>query len=235
MAAPNPAENKVTLQTDNKQGPVPAYLFESPVGKQQKVGIVVIQEWWGINNEIKGKAAKFAGKNISAIVPDLYRGKTATTDQEASHLMSGLDWAGAVLDIKAAMAHLKSLGYQKIFVTGYCMGGALALASSVLNGAELSGGIVYYGIPDKKLGDPVNLKVPLQCHFGKLDNYPGFSDQKAALALEATLKAINAKHEFYHYDGCKHAFTKTDGPNYSAADAATAFDRTVAFVQKYSS
>jgi carboxymethylenebutenolidase len=232
--APAHSSLKVSIKSENKAGEVPGYLFVSEAGKSSGVGIVVIQEWWGINDEIKLKGSKFSAAGFSAIVPDLYRGKVAKDDEEAGHLMGGLDWQGAVQDIKAAGEYLKAAGYKKIFVTGYCMGGALTLASAVLNGpSTFAAGIVYYGICDPKLADPKNLKVPLQCHFGKLDTYPNFSDPKAAGALETTLTAIKASFEFYHYDGANHAFTKSDGPNYNAAAAATAFERTVAFVNKH--
>lgn len=232
-AAAAPAGTTVTIASENKLGSVPGHLFESAAGKSAGVALVVIQEWWGINSEIKLKAGKFQAKGITALVPDLYRGKTATTDQEASHLMDGLDWQGAVKDLAGAAAYLKAAGYTKVFVTGYCMGGALALATGVLNGANLKGAIVYYGIPQVGLADPNNVKIPVQCHFGTADAYPGFSDNKAATALEETLKKIKAEFEFYHYDGLKHAFTKSDGPNYNAAGAALAFDRTVAFITKF--
>lgn len=232
MAAAAADGKSVSIASENKAGAVPGYLFESAAGKQKGVALIVIQEWWGVNAEIKGKAAKFEAKGITALVPDLYRGKTATTDQEASHLMEGLDWPGAVQDLKGAAAFLKAAGYGKVFVTGYCMGGALALATAVLNGDNLKGGIVYYGIPSAQLANPENLKIPVQCHFGTADSYPNFSDNKAATALEETLKKIKANFEFYHYKDLKHAFTKSDGPNYNAAGAAEAFDRTVAFINK---
>ncbi len=196
MSAAAAASTTVSLQTENKKGAVPGHLFESAEGKKKGVALVVIQEWWGINSEIKSKGAAFQAKGITAIVPDLYRGKTATTDQEASHLMSELDWVGAVQDIKGAVQYLKSAGYAKVFVTGYCMGGALTLAASVLDGGNVAGGIIYYGICDKKLADSINLKVPVQCHFGTADSYPGFSDNKAAVALQTTLKDISTSVRF---------------------------------------
>ncbi len=227
-------EQSVSVESENKKGAVPATVYENGDAKAKGVAIVVIQEWWGINNEIKSKGRAFCAKGVTAIVPDLYRGKAATTDQEASHLMSELDWPGAVQDIKGAVQYLKKAGYSKVFVTGYCMGGALALAASVLDGGNVRGGIAYYGIPDAKLADPLNLKVPFQGHFGTLDSYPGFSDQKAAAALGEKLKSIKADYEIFNYEGANHAFTKIDGPNFNPVAAALAFSRTLEFIAKHS-
>jgi len=188
-----------------------------------------------LNKQIKDKASDFAKQGIITIVPDLYRGKVAIDREEANHLMSELDWMGAIDDVRGAINYLKkNLGVNKVFVTGFCMGGALSLASSVRLGKDLAGAIVYYGIPPKELADPSNVSTRLQLHFGTKDSHPGFSDSKAQDALEKTLKEAGVSHEFYRYDGCEHAFTKYDGPNYNPQAAALSFDRTIDFIRKHS-
>jgi len=224
-------EYKINLpSSENKSGALPTYVFEA----NSDVALVVLQEWWGVNDQIKSRAKEFQSKNITAVIPDLYRGKVATSNEEANHLMSGLDWKGAVEDVRTAVRFLKSYGFKKVFVVGYCMGGALSLASAVHVGKELSGAIVYYGIPSKELADPSQAAAPLQLHFGTKDANAGFSDAKAQDALEATLKQHHVPHEFFRYDGLGHAFTNVNNKDGFNADAAhLALDRTAKFVESH--
>src|SRR5947209_19139977 len=83
-------------------------------------GIVVIQEWWGLNDQIRGVADKLAASGYRALVPDLYRGKVALQANEAEHLMKGLDFAMAAgQDVRGAVQHLKATGSAKVGVTGF--------------------------------------------------------------------------------------------------------------------
>jgi carboxymethylenebutenolidase len=92
------------------------------------IGLIIIQEWWGLNQQIKNMTKKFAKSlDALAITPDLYRGKVATVADEANHLMTHLDWSNAVQDIRNASEYLKKKGCIKIGVLGFCMGGALVI------------------------------------------------------------------------------------------------------------
>lgn len=177
------------------------------VGKANAPGIVVLQEWWGVDFEIKNHALKVSQFNSGyrALIPDLYRGKVGLDAAEAQHLMDGLDWQGAVKDIQASANWLKANGSQKVGVTGFCMGGALAIASSVLV-PEVDAAVAFYGVPPPELADPVKAKAPVQAHFGELDSIAGFSDVKTANTLEEKLKASGVPHEVYIYPGVSHAF-----------------------------
>ncbi|KAJ0457684.1 putative carboxymethylenebutenolidase [Helianthus annuus] len=178
------------------------------VGKDDAPGIVVIQEWWGVDFEIKNHAFKISQLGYKALIPDLYRGKVGLDAAEAQHLMDGLDWPGSVKDIQASVNWLKANGSQKVGVTGYCMGGALTIASSVLI-SGIDAGVAFYGVPPPQLADPAEAKVPIQAHFGELDNIVGFSDIKAAKALEEKLKASGTPYEVHVYPGVTHAFMNT--------------------------
>ncbi|KAL4581350.1 hypothetical protein LXL04_017564 [Taraxacum kok-saghyz] len=180
------------------------------VGKKDAPGIVVLQEWWGVDFEIKNHALKISklDPGYKALIPDLYRGKVGLDAAEAQHLMDGLDWPGAVKDIQASVNWLKANGSQKVGVTGYCMGGALAIASSVLV-PEVDAAVAFYGVPPNELADPMNIKAPVQAHFGELDNIAGFSDVKTAKALEEKLKASGKPYEVHIYPGATHAFMNT--------------------------
>lgn len=177
------------------------------VGKEDAPGIVVLQEWWGVDFEIKNHAEKISqlGPGFKALIPDLYRGKVGLDVAEAQHLMDGLDWQGAVKDIRASVNWLKANGSKKVGVTGFCMGGALSIASSVL-APEVDAVVAFYGVPSSELADPAQAKAPVQAHFGELDNFVGFSDVTAAKALEEKLKASGVPYEVHIYPGNAHAF-----------------------------
>ncbi|XP_010522354.1 PREDICTED: uncharacterized protein LOC104800998 [Tarenaya hassleriana] len=177
------------------------------VGKDEAPGIVVVQEWWGVDFEIKNHAVKISQlePGFKALIPDLYRGKVGLDAAEAQHLMDGLDWQGAVKDIRASVNWLKANGSKKVGVTGMCMGGALAIASSVLV-PEVDAVVSFYGTPSSELADAAQAKAPVQAHFGELDNFVGFSDVTAAKALEEKLKASGVGYEVHIYPGNGHAF-----------------------------
>ncbi|KAL6135228.1 hypothetical protein ACLB2K_067456 [Fragaria x ananassa] len=192
---------KVQIQRDDTA--FDAYI----VGKEDAPGIVVLQEWWGVDFEIKNHAVKISelAPGFKALIPDLYRGKVGLDVAEAQHLMDGLDWQGAVKDIQASVNWLKANGSKKVGVTGFCMGGALSIASSVLV-PEVDAVVAFYGVPSSELADPAQAKAPIQAHFGELDSFVGFSDVTAAKSLGEKLKASGVPYEVHLYPGNAHAF-----------------------------
>lgn len=200
-SASSPPFKKIQIQRDHTT--FDAYV----VGKEDAPGIVVLQEWWGVDFEIKNHAVMISqlGPGFKALIPDLYRGKVGLDVAEAQHLMDGLDWQGAVQDIRASVNWLKANGSKKAGITGFCMGGALSIASSVLV-PEVDAVVAFYGVPSSELADPAQAKAPIQAHFGEKDNIVGFSDVTAAKALEEKLKASGVPHEVHIYPGIGHAF-----------------------------
>jgi len=177
------------------------YLAEPKAGKNAP-GVVVIQEWWGLNDQIRGVADKLAGAGYRALVPDLYRGKSALEAKEAEHLMNGLDFADAAgQDVRGAVQYLKSTGSTKAGVTGFCMGGALTLLAAV-NAPETDAAVAWYGFPPLEYVDASKIKAPLMGHWATQDQFfpIGKVDE-----LEKKLRAANVKFEFHRYDA-KHAF-----------------------------
>jgi len=119
--------------------------------------------------------------------------------------MSGLDWPGAVADIAASAKWLKKNGSPKVGVTGFCMGGALTIASAVRI-PEVDAAVAFYGIPPPELADPTQAKAPVQAHFGQNDSNKGFSDVESAKALEEKLQKSGVPSEVYIYPNVAHAF-----------------------------
>jgi len=210
------------------------YLAE-PSDKVNAPGIVVIQEWWGLDDEVKSVADRLAKAGYRALVPDLYRGKLALEAKEAEHLMGDLNFGDAAgQDIRGAVQYLKATGSKKVAVTGFCMGGALTVLSAC-NVPELDATIVWYGYPPLEYVNAPGITKPMMAHWASHDDFFAISgvDQ-----LEAKLTEAGAKHEFYRYDA-KHAFAnpKSDSRGlpplaYNAKAAILAWDRTMAFLKK---
>ena|SRR5258706_12981987 len=210
---------------------VPGYLAESAAGGP---GIVVIQEWWGLNDQIKGVADKLAKAGYRALVPDLYRGKVALAANEAEHLMTSLNFGEAAgQDVRGAVQFLKGKS-KKVGVTGFCMGGALTLLSAV-NVPEVDAGVAWYGFPPLEYVDASKIKIPLMGHWATED--VPFPIAKVA-ELEKKLTAANVKFEFHRYNA-KHAFANETADSkklamlkYDPVAAELAWKRTMAFLAK---
>lgn len=212
-----------------------AYLVE-PTEVSGAPGLVVIQEWWGLNEQIKGVADKYAAAGYRVLVPDLYRGKETLDAREADHLMNDLDFADAAgQDIRGAVLYLKKTGSEKVGVTGYCMGGALTLLAAVLV-PESDANASWYGYPPLEYVDADKIKSPLIGHWGKQDQVFTIDGVDA---LEDKLNESDVDYEFYRYDA-KHAFAneESDSRNlpplaYNPDAAKLAWQRTLTFFDNY--
>lgn len=193
-------------------------------------GLVLIQEWWGINDQIQGIGRRLAAAGYRVVIPDLYRGRSTAAADEANHLMSGLDWAGAVRDIAGALAFLKDQAPSApVGLTGFCMGGALTIAG-LCNVPGFTAGVCFYGIPPAALADPTTLKVPLQAHFAEFDDW---CTPAAVSALEDQLRRSSADYELHRY-AAKHAFLNESRPEvYDPASATDAWRRTLEFFHRH--
>ena len=192
---------------------------------QGRPGVVVIQEWWGLNDQICGVADRFARAGYNALAPDLYKGRLTTQPDEANHLMTGLDFADAThQDLRGAAQHLQAQS-GKVAVMGYCMGGALTIGAAV-HVPEFAAGVCLYGIPPKAFADPAEFRVPLQGHFANKDDW---CTPTAVDDLETTLKAAGVTHEIYRYEAA-HAFAIERSAAYDVACANQAWERMAAFL-----
>lgn len=214
---------------------VAGYLAE-PANAAAAPGMVVIQEWWGLNDQIKGVADKLAAAGYRALVPDLYRGKVALEANEAEHLMSNLDFADAAgQDVRGAARYLKASGSAKVGVTGFCMGGALTLLSAV-NVPEADAVVTWYGYPPLEYVDASKIKAALMGHWATEDT--AFPIAKVD-ELEKKLRDAHVDFEFHRYNA-KHAFANetADSKNlpflkHDAAAAQLAWRRTLDFLAKH--
>ena len=212
-----------------------AYLAKPKEGENAPA-IVVIQEWWGLNDQIKAVAERLADAGYQALVPDLYRGKLALEENEAKHLMNGLNFGDAASqDIRGAVQFLKGLGSKKVGVTGFCMGGALTFLSSVFV-SELDAAVIWYGYPPLEYIDATKISAPIMGHWGIHDDVFAISGVDE---LEKKLTAASVSFEFFRYD-TKHAFAneEADSKNlpylkHDAKAAELAWTRTMEFFKKH--
>ncbi len=206
------------------------------VGAAKAPGIVVIQEWWGLNDQIKRVAERFVAVGYRVLVPDLFRGQVTMEAKEAEHLMNDLNFVDAASqDIRGAVQYLRASGSAHVGVSGYCMGGALTVLTAMLV-PESDANVTWYGYPPLEYVDPGKIKAPLLGHFGTQDQFFAIGGVDA---LEAKLKGARVGYEFYRYEA-KHAFANEEADSmklpllgYAPKAAALAWDRTLAFFEKY--
>ena len=201
--------------------------YVTPWSDRKGPGVVVIQEWWGLNSQIKGVADRLGKAGYRAIVPDLFRGKLAKDGAEASHMMNGLDWDDAAeQDIRGAVQYLRKESGGAVGVMGFGMGGALTLvAGTRLSGIEA--GVCFYGIPPQTKADPRRLRVPMQFHFAHEGDW---CTPEAVDKLEAGLRQGSAIYEVHRYDA-KHAFMNEARPEvFNPGASAKAWERTLQFL-----
>ena len=197
---------------------------------QGRPGVVVIQEWWGLNDQICGVADRFARAGFNALAPDLFKGRVTQDADEASHLMNGLDFPGAThQDIRGGVDYLHGMSGGKVAAMGFCMGGALAIAAAV-HVPRLSAAVCFYGIPPREFADPANIRVPFQGHFA---NRADWCTPAAVDALDAAMRAKGATPELHRYDADHAFFNERRGEVYDAACAVLAWERTIAFLAKH--
>lgn len=197
-------------------------------------GVVLIGEWWGLDDRFKATADRLASHDFNVLAPDLFRGRSAATGDEANHLAEGLDFVDAASqDLPGAGRYLREHGAKRVGIMGFCMGGALAMLS-VMHGGAFDAASVWYGFPPPEAGDPKGISVPIQAHWALED---GFFKIERADAIERELVAAGKKPEFHRYDA-KHGFFNTGElgkgglGHYHREHAETAWRRTVEFFDR---
>ncbi len=199
-------------------------------GRDDAPGVVVIQEWWGLQDQIKSVADKYAAAGFDAIIPDLYAGVVVPYHDEeaAGREMDALDFLSATdLQVKAAADFLACPG-RRIGLTGFCLGGIVSILGAIRLDV-FAASSCYYGLPSPEQGWPADVKIPVQGHFALGDTWctPAMVD-----AFEAGLIAAGKEFEIYRYD-CDHGFFNPDIKEYDAASAELSWQRDLAFWAKH--
>jgi carboxymethylenebutenolidase len=209
-------------------------ILYTPSGKGSFPGLIVVHEYWGLNDWVKEQASKLADQGYVALAVDLYRGKVATTPDMAHELMRGVPEDRAKRDLHAAVEFLKSqsdikIKKDRIGAIGWCMGGGYAL-DVALQEPDLAALVINYG---RLATDPEALKkinAPILGLFGAQDRGITPDDVKK---FETTLDRMGKKIDITIYPDAGHAFENPNNKDgYRAADAADAWKRTVDFLAR---
>lgn len=206
-----------TVHFASSPGEGSGYLAE-PAGTGAHPAIVVIQEWWGLNDWIRQQADRFAKEGYVALAPDLYRGKSTSDPNEAHELMRGLPEDRAMADLKGAFEYLasrKNVDAKRIAVIGWCMGGGYALMLGI-DEPKLAGMVINYGhlVTDPKTIR--SIKPPILGNFGAEDRGIPPADVRA---FESALKQDGKRADIKIYSGAGHGFMN---PNNKDGYVATA-------------
>ena len=204
-----------------------------PDGGGKHPAIVVIHEWWGLNDWVKEQAQKYAAQGYVALAVDLYRGKVATTPDDAHILMRGLPDDRGIRDLEAAFAYLSSrpdVNAAKIGSVGWCMGGSWSIKLAV-DQPKLAACVVNYGWLPSDPALVAKIKAPVMGNFGAEDQ--GIPP-KDVNAFESAMKADGKATDIKIYDGAGHAFENPNNKQgYRPEAAADAGQRISAFFNKY--
>ena len=210
-------------------GSAQGYLAEAKEAKAP--GVVVIQEWWGLQGQIKAMCDRFAEAGFTALAPDLYAGKVVPYHDEAaaSAAMSSLDFLGATEQIvRGAVKHLKARA-AKTGLTGFCMGGAVTVIGAARI-PELDAAVCFYGLPPPQVASGKDIRIPLQGHFANEDDW--ITPEKVD-AFERELKSSGKPYEIHRYQA-RHAFMNSDRKEvYDPKAAKLAWDRALAWFRRY--
>lgn len=201
-----------------------------PTGDGKAPAIVLLQEYWGVNDHIRSLVDRLAAEGFLVFAPDLYHGTVVKKADEAAALMGKLDWPKAFDEIAGAVdfvsTHARSTG--KVGVTGFCLGGALTFATTT-RVSGLAAAVVFYGIPDPSSTDYTKTRAPVLAHFASKDTW---AKPEAAEKIKALLAQHGTPMELCVYEA-DHAFMNDTRPEVYNPDAAKlAWQRTVAFFKK---
>jgi len=193
-------------------------------------GVVVIQEWWGLQDQIKGICDRFALAGYDALAPDLYAGTVIPYHDAdaAGREMNSLNFLEATDQLVRGAAQYLLVSSPKVAVCGFCMGGAVAVLAAA-RVPEFSAGIAFYGLPPETVAKPADVKIPLQAHFASEDD---FVTPEKADEFEAGMKAAGKPFEAFRYDA-SHAFVNEQRSVHDRQSAELAWGRVRNFLTKH--
>ena len=209
----------------------------SITGQQQKLpAVVMIHEWWGLNDNIKEMADELAGEGYVVLGADLYNGEVATDPNRARELSSSVreNPQQAITNLQSAVQYLASLpnvNGSRIAALGWCFGGGQSLQLA-LNSEQhpLAATVIYYGNLVNDTSELSKIKWPVLGIFGDQDNSIPVDSVRA---FGRGLNETGVTNEIYIYPGVGHAFANPSGDNYAPQETADAWQKTLTFLDKY--
>jgi len=204
-----------------------------PADDQKHPAIILIHEWWGLNDNIKENTRRFAELGYVALAVDLYEGQTGTTRTEAGQLAGSVrkNMDAAFTNLREAVTYLKNnklVKQDRIASIGWCFGGGWSYQMAK-NDLGVKASIIYYGRFNPK-DDLQKMRATILGQFGEDDRGIKVDNVKE---FQAKLKTLNGNHEIYIYPNAGHGFANSNGGNYDQKAAETAWKRTVQFLKMY--
>ncbi len=211
--------------------PVSGFLAE-PDGQTARGGVIMIHEWWGLNDNVREMATKLASHGYVVLAVDMYGGKFGSKPEEAKALMTAAMATpqNGVANLKAARAFLAAQGAPKVAVMGWCFGGGWSLEAALTQGADIAAVVMYYGRVKTTPEELAPLTAPLLGIFAAKDQ--GIPVDQVKL-FEASLEAAGKEAQIHVYDGVDHAFANPSGDRYSKEAADDAWSKTLAFLEAH--
>lgn len=211
---------------------VKGYLSRPAAAKGPLPGIIVIHEWWGLNDNIRRMADRLAGEGYETLAVDLYGGQSAKTPDDAKRYMMQVmgDKDSAKDNLKQAYAYLHDHEQAtRMGVIGWCFGGGWSLQTGLLFPDKLNAVVMYYGQPVTDVKTLATLKMPLLGLFGEEDMGITVAD---VLNFQDALKQAGVNADIHEYPGAGHAFANPSGQNYKPDVAKDAWGRTIKFFKQ---
>src|SRR3954453_2924749 len=213
-------------------GTTNGYLAEPESGRGP--GLVVLQEWWGLDDHIRSVCDRFAAEGFFALAPDFFRGETTDQPDEAQQKMMAMSMDQAEKDMRGAVDYLaEHEGVEGgIGAVGFCLGGGLAVWTASVNPKVSAVSTFYYVMPHGK-PDFSKINGPVQGHFGTDDDYVSVDDAKAL--EQESRDASGADVSFEFYEGAGHAFFNDHDRlgTYDEDHAQTAWQKTLDFFRRH--
>ena len=198
-------------------------------GGEPRPAVIVIQEWWGLNEHIKDVARRFAAEGYVALAPDLYHGVVTTEPDEARKQAMALGTQEAVAEIQAAIDYLKGQDFVngRFGIVGFCMGGGLVLQTAA-NSSDVNAAVPFYGSP-LSASTAAQVSAPVLSFLGSRDGISA-SDYEI---MHAALTDAGVPNKFQLYDGAQHAFFNDTRASYDEAAAMDAWQQTLGWFETY--
>ena len=199
-----------------------------PTSDESFPGIVMIHEWWGLNDNIKETASELASHGYVVLAVDLFEGEVATDAQKAMQLVSGFEQDSAISNMNSASEFLQTnYDVEKLGSIGWCFGGAQSL-NLALNNENMDATVIYYGQLVTEQDELSSINWPVLGIFAELDQGIPVNDVND---FEASLNALEIPNEIHIYPGVDHAFANPSGRNYAPQETDDAWDKTLEFLK----
>ncbi len=226
-----PVTGEPVVYTNVDGRPVSGWLARPVNAPDDLPALLVIHQWWGLDDSIRRAAERLAGQGYRALAVDLYNGEVATEARDAMRLSRDVtvNKAAGLANIEAAIAWLQGQGAPKVGVIGWCMGGRWSLFTALNFPAAIDAAIIYYGGVTNDKTELAVLDMPVLGVFAG-DDF--IVPPKKAYAFALAMEELKKDLEFYIYRDAAHAFANPSGTEYNPVAAADAWARTAAFLER---